>query len=422
VRRLGLVLDQIIHAREGRYSTDEVVIRFVEELAAREFDRVRFCSRVRPASEDAPYALDPARFEVVPLPWYASVPSLCLRAPVLLPRIGRVLAHEIGDWRLAMAGGIHPLTPLVLRLAKRRGVPSLLWIRGDLMADIRYRLRGPARAAGLAIARTVLAAIPAGTPVLSVGRDDYPFLARMGPVHVAYSSKFGERDFVPLPRPQAAAGAPPRLLYVGRLAPEKGLEVLLDALRRVRAARPGASAPTLTLVGWDYVGSTYGAELRARVAASDLAGAVAFAGHVPYGPRLFALYDSHDALVLPSFTEGFPQVLLEAMVRGVPLVATRVGGVPRVVEDGVNGLLVPPGDAAALATALARLLSDPALSATLAAAGQRAARPYTVEVQAESVVRFLARCYPGAGFGARLSGAAAGAGAGQASAIAPGDR
>jgi glycosyltransferase involved in cell wall biosynthesis len=406
MRRLGLVLDQIIHAHAGRYSTDEVVIRFVEELAAREFDRIRFCSRVRPASEDAPYPLDPARFEIVPLPWYASVSSLCLRAPVLLPRIARVLARELDDWQLAMAGGIHPLTPLLLRLAKRRGVPTLLWIRGDLMADLRYRLRGPVRAAGLAIARTVLAAIPAGTPVLSVGRDDYPFLARMGPVHVAYSSKFGEADFVPLPRPEPAAGSPPRLLYVGRLAPEKGLEVLLEALRRVRASRPGSAAPVLTLVGWDYVGSTYGGELRARVGASDLAGAVDFAGHVPYGPRLFALYDAHDALVLPSFTEGFPQVILEAMARGVPVVATRVGGVPRVVEDGKNGLLVPAADAPALADALGRVLADRGLASALAAAGQRTARPYTVEVQAESVVRFLARCYPGAGFGARLTSAA----------------
>ena len=402
MRRLGLVLDQIIHAREGRYSTDEVVIRFVEEIAVRDFDRIRFCSRVRPATEDAPYPLDPARFEVVPLPWYASVPSLCLRAPVLLPRIGGVLTREIDAWQLAMAGGIHPLTPLVLRLAKRRGVPSLLWIRGDLLADLRYRLRGPARAAGLAIARTVLAAIPAGTPVLSVGRDDYPFLARMGPVHVAYSSKFGQADFVPLPRPPVAAGAPARLLYVGRLAPEKGLEVLLEALRRLRAARPGGAAPVLTLVGWDYVGSTYGGELRARVAGSDLAGAVAFAGHVPYGPRLFALYDAHDALVLPSFTEGFPQVILEAMARGVPVVATRVGGVPRVVEDGKSGLLVPPGDAPALAEAIGRVLGDPGFADALASAGQRAARPYTVEVQAESVVCFLDRCYPGGGFGARL--------------------
>src|SRR6185436_4177253 len=169
MRRLGLVLDQIIHAHEGRYSTDEVVIRFVEELAAREFDRIRFCSRVRPAQEDAPYPLDPARFEVVPLPWYASVPALCARAPLLLPRIGRVLAREVGGWQLAMAGGIHPLSPLVLRLAKNRGVPSLLWIRGDLMADIRHRLRGASRAAGLFLARSVLAAIPSGTPVLSVG-------------------------------------------------------------------------------------------------------------------------------------------------------------------------------------------------------------------------------------------------------------
>src|SRR5436309_588377 len=82
VRRVGLVLDQILTERDGRYSTDEVVIRFVEELAAPAFDRIEFCSRVRRAAEDAPYVLDPARFDVLPLPWYASVPELCLKSPV----------------------------------------------------------------------------------------------------------------------------------------------------------------------------------------------------------------------------------------------------------------------------------------------------------------------------------------------------
>ena len=73
-----------------------------------------------------------------------------------------------------------------------------------------------------------------------------------------------------------------------------------------------------------------------------------------------------------------------------------------------NGLLVPAGDAAALGDAVARVIADRNLAGDLAAAGQRAARPYTVEVQAESVVRFLARCYPAAGFGARLTAPATG--------------
>src|SRR5262245_57386035 len=404
--RLGLVLDQILYEREGRHSTDEVVIRFVETLAAPLGARIQFCSRVRRASEDAPYVLDPSRFDILPLPWYASVPELCLKAPVLLPRAARILSAAAPSWTLAIAAGIHPLSPLTLRTARRHRVPAVLWIRGDLFTDLRHRLRGARRAAGLAVARLAMRAIPAGTPVLTVGRDDYPFLARMGPVQVVYSSKFGGEDFVPLPRPARPSGSPWRLLYVGRIAPEKGLEVLLEALRRMRtgavdARVAGAHAPRLTIVGWDYFGSSYGEAFRRRLAQGDLADLapqVALAGHVPYGPRLFEIYDAHDALVLPSFTEGFPQVILEAMARGVPVVATRVGGVPRIVRDGENGLLVPPGDAAALAAALVRLVASPELASALARAGQSAARPYTRVVQAASVLGFLDRCFPGAGF------------------------
>jgi glycosyltransferase involved in cell wall biosynthesis len=84
------------------------------------------------------------------------------------------------------------------------------------------------------------------------------------------------------------------------------------------------------------------------------------------------------------------------------VVATAVGGVGRLVRDGVNGLLVPPGDAAALARAVERLLADPALAARLATAGQEAARPLTRHAQVRGVKRFLAGAYPGAPFAARL--------------------
>lgn len=395
--RLGLVMDQVIYEHRGVYSTDEVVIRFVEELASRVFDRVQFCSRVYSSDENAPYLLDPAHFEIVQLPWYTSVPMLCAKAPLLFPRIVRSLREVLPGWKLAMPSGIHPLTPLVLRMARRRGIPCLLWIRGDLMTDLQYRLSGVRRVAGLIIAKLVLRLIPNGTPVLSIGRDDYPFLSRMGPVHVAYDSKFREQDFVPLPRPLRDSSSVPRLLYVGRIAPEKGLEILLQALDRLRQNR-SVSPPNLTIVGWNYLGNSYAEEFKCRLAASSLAKSVEFAGHVPFGPKLFELYDAHDILVLPSFTEGFPQVILEAMVRGLPVIATRVGGVPRIVDNGRNGLLVEAGDAEGLFAAADRLLADPVLAAQLASEGQHSARAYALGIQVESILGFLQSCFPQAGF------------------------
>jgi len=391
---VGFVLDQIVVEAGDVFRTDEVFIRFAEALARSRFTRAELCCRLVRDGSNPPYVLDRKIFDVVPLPEYRDVPDLCRRALRLMPQAARTFETRMGGWSLAVGFGVHPLTPLAIRKARRRGVPAVLWVRGDLEADIRHRHRGLRRIAGLAVARSILAAIPRGTPVVSVGRDDYPFLRRLGPCHLVYSSKFDDADFAGLPRAPRSASAPPRLLYVGRIAPEKGVEVLLDAFARIRSASP-EPLPSLTLAGYDYRGGVYGEEFRRRVEASPLSASVAFAGHVPYGPALFDLYDAHDVLVLPSFTEGFPQVILEAMARGLPVVATSVGGVPRVLRDGVNGRLVAPGNAEALANAVAALLGDPSAAARLANAGHTTARGFTRSSQIHALNAFLDRCFPG---------------------------
>jgi len=391
---VGLVLDQIVVEAAGVLRTDEVFVRFVEALASSRFTRAELCCRLVQGDSNAPYILDRKIFEIVPLPSYRDVPDLCRRALTLMPEASRAFDARLGGWSLAVGFGVHPLTPLAIRRARRRGIPAVLWVRGDLEADIRHRHRGWRRVAGLAVARAVIAAIPRGTPVVSVGRDDYPFLRALGPCHLVYSSKFDDADFAPLPRGRRAPGAPARLLYVGRIAPEKGVEILLDAFGKIREALPGVP-PTLTIAGYDYRGGVYGDRFRSRVEAASYASAVTFAGHVPYGPALFDLYDAHDVLVLPSFTEGFPQVVLEAMARGVPVVATSVGGVPRVLHDQLNGRLVAPGSAEAVARAVCDLLRDETVADRLAVEGQRTARSFTRSAQIRALNLFLDRCYPG---------------------------
>jgi glycosyltransferase involved in cell wall biosynthesis len=94
-------------------------------------------------------------------------------------------------------------------------------------------------------------------------------------------------------------------------------------------------------------------------------------GYLPQHPNPHHLF---DVSVLPSLSEGFPNSLVEAMAAGRPVVATRVGGVPDAVADGVTGLLVPPATPALLAAALAELLADPARRAAMGAAGSARAR------------------------------------------------
>jgi glycosyltransferase involved in cell wall biosynthesis len=144
-----------------------------------------------------------------------------------------------------------------------------------------------------------------------------------------------------------------RLLLVGHWTPRKGI---LDALAAVARLGPGV---TLDLVGDQNRDPRYAARVWATLQKSTLADRVRVHGRVS-ADRLAALYTSADALILPSSHEGYGMVLAEALVAGLPVVATRVGAVPEVVRDGLEAVLVPPGDVGALARAIDGLAADPA--------------------------------------------------------------
>ena len=145
----------------------------------------------------------------------------------------------------------------------------------------------------------------------------------------------------PGPPPPPLPGAP-RLAIVGRLIPIKGHDTLLRALAAVRADLPGV---TLEIAG----DGALEAELRATVTRLGLDDLVTFLGHVP---QVAAVFERAEVVVVPSLGEGFGMVALEAMERGRPVIASAVGGLPEIVDDGRTGLLVPVSDVDALAEAI----------------------------------------------------------------------
>ena len=150
--------------------------------------------------------------------------------------------------------------------------------------------------------------------------------------------------------------------HVGRLAPVKGQRELIAAL----AHAPGVYA---VLAGEDLeTGGAFRSELEAEVERLGVADRVAFAG---YRPAAAAELAEVDALVLPSHVEGLPVVVLEAMARGKPVIATPVGGTAELVVDGGTGILVPPGDVDALAAALTWLAGHADEARQLGEAGRR---------------------------------------------------
>jgi len=153
-----------------------------------------------------------------------------------------------------------------------------------------------------------------------------------------------------------------RLLFTGRLARVKGLPVVLSAMQRLRTRHPGVE---LSLAGDGPDRAVLEAEAR-RLGVADR---VRFLGYQS-SDQVRTLLQDTDVFVLPSFAEGVPVVLMEAMASGVPVVTTRVAGVSELVEDGVSGFVVPPGDVDALAQAIDTLLADPALRTRFGAAGR----------------------------------------------------
>ena len=147
---------------------------------------------------------------------------------------------------------------------------------------------------------------------------------------------------------------------VGRLAEVKRQDILIRALGLLTAAHP---ATRLLIVG----DGPERPKLEALAADLGLTDRVRFAG---YQPRPEVYLRAMDVFSLTSRSEGFPVSLLEAWRAGAAVAATAVGGIPAVVSDGTDGLLFPPGDPAAAAAAIGRLLGDPALRARLAAAGR----------------------------------------------------
>lgn len=159
----------------------------------------------------------------------------------------------------------------------------------------------------------------------------------------------------------------PVLLEVGRLCDVKGQHELIAALPLL-----GREDVTVLLVGEDVEsGGSYKRLLEEQARERGVEGRVRFLGSRDDVPALLA---AADALVLPSWIEGFPLVVLEAMAAGVPVVATAVGGTPEAVVNGETGLLVPTRDVHALARAIRHLLEDPDRARRLGEAGRRRAR------------------------------------------------
>jgi glycosyltransferase involved in cell wall biosynthesis len=380
--RLAVYTDYVYRRVDGVVHAERAFALFLAGLLPH-VERLRLIGRLAPGTEGIRYALPP-EVELAPLEHYATLVD-----PVA---VARSLAGSIGQmWRaldeidVVWALGPYPHAFLLVLLARARRRTVVLGVRQDWPSYVRMRRPGRRwlhRAADLMewIWRTLARRFP----VVAVG----PELS----AHYARSPSVLDLTVSLVPARSVVASIPDRdydsdlsVLSVGRLAEEKNPLLLADVLAGLREQDPR----------WRLLVCGEGdlaAALSARLSELGVADRAEMLGYVAMGPELLELYRTSHALLHVSWTEGFPQVLVEAFASGLPVVATAVGGVAGGAGDAA--LMIGPGDPQAAVRALVRIAHDPGLRERLGSAGLSRAHELTFEAQVGRLASFLEDARP----------------------------
>ncbi len=342
------------------------ILHVIQELAVGGAERVLVAlvngaraegHHVAIAAAPGPLA-EEVRVPIHPLPM---VDRRLSKIPSLVGAVRRAIGNEQPDVvhlhnpKMALATGIATL--------RGRRVAGLVTVQG--VPDAEY----PAAARVLRLS---------GFPVVPCGPDVADALARRGQVLLATIANAvppppSPADAAALRREWGLGADQPLVLSVGRLVPQKNHALAISAIGRL----PGVA---LVIVGAGPLKE----ELQAHATAEGVAGRVVFTGA---RPDAWALMGAAEAVVFASNWEGLPLAALEALAIGTPLVATEVRGLKGFLEDETTALLVPPGNADALAAAVQRVVSDGALARRLATAGRDLAARYDAKTMTAAYLR-----------------------------------
>jgi glycosyltransferase involved in cell wall biosynthesis len=314
----------------------------------------------------------------------------------LSPRLAGLALRLVDGFRpdVLHANSLHFQTSIAAAFAQqRRGIPMVTTAHIGSSSELRGRIRLATGVYERTVGRYILGR---STRVIAVAPSVADHLRTLGVpadrIDVVPNgvdqTRFAPRQ--PAGNHDRDPGEAPLVVFVGRLIDNKGPQLFVEALATLRDQGVGFRA---ALVG----DGPMEASLRSRVAGAGLAELVHFAGQSSDVPGWLA---KASVFVRPSFTEGMPLTVLEAMASGTPVVVSDIPGNTELVRDGVNGLLFSVGDATSLAGKLRRAIEDGEGAAKMAAAASETARSYTWDACAASTLKVLTQAAAGASVGA----------------------
>jgi glycosyltransferase involved in cell wall biosynthesis len=366
---------------DGVYA-DRSLVLFIAGVAAAA-EHTILLGQLDPELPRAHYRV-PDHLDFVGLPSYPSM--LTPRAPLAmlrsLGRFWRLLPQVDVVWLL----GPHPLCLAFAALGALRRKRVALGVRQDFPTYVRTRHPGKRLVHLLGdLLEGSYRLMARRAPTVVVGpelAENFKRARRLLPISVSLVRDSDIAD------PETSAARPwdgeRSVLSVGRLETEKNPLLLADVLARLAQNGEHEGDWRLLICGEGPLES----ELRERLRSLGVEDRAELLGYLPIHGGLMDRYRGVNAFLHISWTEGMPQVLLEAFAAGTPVVATAVGGVPEAAGDAA--LLIPPGDAGAAAAALERLAAEPELRRDLVRRGIERVRGRTLEAESARVARFLA--------------------------------
>lgn len=388
--RTLILLDEPYVEVDGRYHTAFSWWRFAEKFAAHCAASTLYVPLERRTETSLP-AAPLAHLRVAGRPYYERIKGYYCRLPFIHRTLHRQARELVAAHNLMVIRVPAPCARYVVREAARTGKPVVMLVAGDVKEQSAWvaNQRGPLAWAGHLL-----------TTLLR--RQEHAYARRC--VFVGAWGETLRRVFLPdcrrvevcqdpnieasqlVRRADTCQEPPVRLLRVCRLLPSKGLEYLLEAVAQV--SREGLGVRLDIAGGGDE--PAYEQSLQDRATRLGITNAVVFHGLVPYGEKLFELFRAADIHVISSLSEGLPRIIAEGRAFSLPTIGTTVGGIPDVIRDGEDGLLVPPADAQALARAIRRLVDDAPLRRRIVARSYEVAQQSTAEYHAERLARLIA--------------------------------
>jgi phosphatidylinositol alpha-1,6-mannosyltransferase len=391
--RLALFLNLPLHEVDGEYTAAYPhLFDFFLALGARTARTTLIVPLMRGGPRNPEYGtvVLPPGVQVIGLPHWNSAGMLVRRAHRVIPTVLALVGRRLRAFDLVGAVTPSLVGDILVGAARLWHRPAFMLVRGEKQRTVKFMM-GPRRARPFVAALKVMEVpvrhwIRRGVPAFVAGSELVArYAAPGGRVYDLYPALSREFPMASQPR-TGRAGARPRLVTVARLSAEKGGDNVIRSLAIL--ARDGVDVE-LTVVG----DGPQRAELEALVSQLEVSQLVRFAGFVPHGPELIGHLDEADVFVLGSRSEGLPHSLVEAMARGLPVVATAIGGIPTFLAAG-GGVVVPVEDPAALARAVGELLEDRARWTRLSGQALELARRMRPEVQLETLVAHLLDAYP----------------------------